>query len=124
MLYPLLNLLCHIVHVALILFVALGWLFAPWQAAHLALVVAMLGCWFILGRWLGAGYCPITDAHWRIKATLGPGRPEGSYILYVLARLGWVFNPATLDRNVGLAALGIALLSVAVNVPRVAGLLR
>ncbi|MGA8514594.1 MAG: DUF2784 family protein [Burkholderiaceae bacterium] len=124
MLYFALNLLCHVVHVALILFVLLGWLFAPLQAAHLALVLGMLGCWFILGRWLGAGYCPITDAHWRIKAALGPGRPPSSYIHYLLARLGWAVNPAKLDRNVGLAAIGIALLSVAVNVPRLLGWLR
>jgi Protein of Unknown function (DUF2784) len=121
-LYLVLNVLCHGVHLAFIAFVALGWAFAPLQAAHLALVLGMLGCWFLLGRWLGPGYCPITDVHWRIKAALGPGRPQGSYIHYVLAKLGWQLNPAKLDKVLGLGAIGIALLSVLVNVPRWVGL--
>ncbi len=78
MLYILLNVLCHAVHLAFILFMLLGWMFAPLQAAHLATVLGMLGCWFVLGRWLGAGYCPITDLHWRIKAALGVWAAEAS----------------------------------------------
>jgi Protein of Unknown function (DUF2784) len=120
-LYLVLNLLCHIVHVVFILFMLLGWMFAPLQAAHLGLVLGMLGCWFLLGRWLGAGYCPITDVHWRIKAALGAGRPQTSYTHYVLAKLGWVLNPDKLDQNVGLGAIGIALVSLAVNLPRWVG---
>jgi Protein of Unknown function (DUF2784) len=120
-LYLALNLLCHVVHLAFILFMLLGWLFAPLQAAHLGLVLGMLGSWFILGRWLGAGYCPITDLHWRIKAALGPGRPHTSYIHYVLTTLRWTLNPDKLDQTVGLGAMGIALLSVAVNVLRWVG---
>jgi Protein of Unknown function (DUF2784) len=120
-LYIALNLLCHVVHLAFILFMALGWMFAPLQATHLALVLGMLGCWFVLGRWLGPGYCPITDLHWRIKAALGPGRPQGSYIYYVLTRLGLALNPVKLDQTVGIISIGIALLSVAVNVLRWVG---
>jgi hypothetical protein len=121
-LYIVLNLLCHIVHLAFILFMVIGWMFAPLQAAHLGLVLGMLGCWFVLGRWLGPGYCPITDLHWRIKAALGPGRPQGSYIHFVLAKLGWALNPAKLDQTVGITAIGIALLSALVNMPRLLGL--
>jgi Protein of Unknown function (DUF2784) len=120
-LYIALNLLCHVVHLAFILFMVLGWMFAPLQAAHLVLVLGMLGSWFVLGRWLGAGYCPITDLHWRIKAALGPGRPLTSYIHYVVTKLGWNANPVKLDQIVGVIAIGIALLSVAVNVPRLVG---
>ncbi len=120
-LYFVLNVLCHGVHLAFIGFTVLGWMFAPLQAAHLALVLGMLGCWFVLGRWLGPGYCPITDVHWRIKAALGPGRPPYSYIHFVLAQLGWTLNPAKLDQVLGLGAIGIALLSVVVNVPRLVG---
>jgi Protein of Unknown function (DUF2784) len=114
-LYRLLNVFCHVVHLGFILFMVVGWLFVPLQVAHLALVLGMLGCWFILGRWLGPGYCPITDAHWRIKAALGPGRPANSYIHFVLTQLGLQLQPARLDRAVGLCAMVIALLSVAVN---------
>jgi Protein of Unknown function (DUF2784) len=121
-LYIVLNLLCHVVHLAFILFMVIGWMFAPLQAAHLGLVLGMLGCWFVLGRWLGPGYCPITDLHWRIKAALGPGRPQGSYIHFVLAKLGWALNPAKLDQTVGITAIGIALLSALVNMPRLLGL--
>jgi Protein of Unknown function (DUF2784) len=119
MLYLVLNILCHVVHIGFILFMVVGWLFAPLQMAHLGLVLGMLGCWFILGRWLGAGYCPITDAHWRIKAALGPGRPANSYIYFVLTQLGLRLNPAKLDHAVGLCAMGIALLSVVVNALRI-----
>ena len=119
MLYILLNVLCHGVHLAFIGFMVLGWMWVPLQAAHLALVLGMLGCWFILGRWLGPGYCPITDLHWRIKAALGPGRPPHSYIHFVLTQLGMALNPAKLDHAVAISALGIALLSLAVNLPRI-----
>jgi hypothetical protein len=37
-------------------------------------------------------------------------------ILFVV--LGWTLNPDKLDHTLGLAASGIALLSLAVNVPR------
>jgi Protein of Unknown function (DUF2784) len=117
--YIFLNLLCHAVHLAFILFAVIGWLFVPLQALHLGLVLGMLGCWFVLGRWLGAGYCPITDLHWRIKAALGTGRPQGSYIYFVLSQLGLKSDPAKLDRTVGIAAIGIALMSVAVNLLRI-----
>jgi hypothetical protein len=123
MVYVALNLLCHMVHLAFIAFTVLGWLFAPWQVAHLALVLGMLGCWFVLGRWLGAGYCPITDLHWRIKAAIGPGRPQGSYIHYTLAKLGWAVDPRKLDRVLGCGAIAIALASALVNLPRLLNML-
>jgi Protein of Unknown function (DUF2784) len=122
-LYTALNWLCHAVHLAFILFMVTGWMLVPLQAAHLVLVLGMLGSWFVLGRWLGAGYCPITDLHWRIKAALGQGRPADSYIYFVLTQLGLKLNPAKLDQTVAFCAFGIAALSVAVNVPRLLGLL-
>lgn len=58
-----------------------------WRLFHLAWIIMTLGSWYILGVWMGAGYCPVTDLHWTIKESLGGGRPMCDYIYYCLAKL-------------------------------------
>jgi hypothetical protein len=105
--------------VALITFVMIGWLFPQLRAAHLVLIFLTLGSWFILGRWLGAGYCPITDWHWTIKDALGQGRPQGTYIHLGLQNLtGRKLNSAAVDKVVLISTMLIAGLSLIVNLSR------
>ncbi len=116
MLYLLLNGLFHFFHVVLITFVMFGWLFPQLRLAHLVLVFLTLGSWFILGRWLGSGYCPITDWHWKIKDALGEGRPQGSYIHLVMQKITRQnFNSEAVDKVVLIGTLLLAGLSLIVS---------
>lgn len=116
MLYIFLNGLFHFFHVALVTFVLIGWLFPQFRVAHLVLTFLTLGSWFILGRWLGPGYCPITDWHWKIKDALGEGRPKGTYIHLVLQNItGHNLNSDAVDKMVLLGTILIAGLSLIVN---------
>ena len=114
-LYKCINALCHLLHLLLIVFVMIGWLFPSFRMAHLIVVFLTLGSWFILGHWYGTGYCPITDWHWKIKDALGEGRSEGSYIHRVLElTLRRKMDSASVDNVVLVGTLCIALLSLIV----------
>ena len=115
--YLLGNALLHALHLAIILFVMTGWLFSALRPYHLALIVLMLGCWFILGRWLGAGYCPVTDWQWKLKAHYGYGKPDASYIRYVLQKVtGHELNPVTVDKSVLICTVIITGISLCLNI--------
>jgi len=117
MLYLFLNGLFHLFHIVLITFVTFGWLFPQLRVAHLALIFLTLGSWFLLGRWLGFGYCPITDWHWKIKDAHGAGRPKGTYIHLVLQKLtGRQLNSDAVDKMVLNGTMVITGLSLIVNV--------
>lgn len=117
MAYRCLNALFHVLHIAIILFVMLGWLVPQWLMMHLVLTMLTLGSWFILGHWFGHGYCPVSSWHWRLKGALGDGRPEGTYIHLLLQRLsGRALQSAAVDRFVVVVTLLIAGISIALNV--------
>jgi hypothetical protein len=116
-LYPLLNGFFHLFHVVLITFVIVGWMFPATRTAHLILVLLTLGSWFVLGIWMGMGYCPITEWHWKIKDALGEGRPGMSYVQFVLQKLlRRSLNAMAIDRAVTMLTVLLALASVAVNI--------
>lgn len=84
---------------------------------HLVLILLTLGSWFILGIWFGAGYCPISDWHWKIKAALGEGKPNGTYIHQLLQNItkrAW--NAALVDKVVLITTLAITAISLTLNV--------
>ena len=120
--YYLLNGLFHVFHIAIIIFAITGWMFPPLRMAHLALMLATLGSWFILGHWLGSGYCPVSDWHWKIKAALGEGRPRGTYIHLLLQRIsGKELDSASVDKMVVIVTFVLAGISVALNVATLKG---
>jgi hypothetical protein len=115
-LYAVLNALFHVVHVAIIGFVAIGWIFPRLLPAHLALALATLASWFILGRWLGRGYCPVSDWHWRIKGKLGAGRPQGTYIHQLLQNLcGAKLDSERVDKAVVFCTVLVTAISLVLN---------
>lgn len=112
-LYPFLNVVFHGVHISIILFVLLGWALPSLRQLHLALLGLTLGSWFILGQWLGIGYCPISDMHWKLKESFGEGRPEGTYIHYVLQKLtGKTLSSPRVDKMTTRVTLSLAALSL------------
>ncbi len=115
MAYRLLNALFHALHFAVIVFTALGWMVPSLRSAHLVFILLTLGSWYVLGLWLGIGYCPITDWHWRIKEALGEGRPAGTYIHWIASRLGLHWSASAVDRSVLIITLSATAISAALN---------
>jgi len=116
MLYRIVNALFHVIHLAIIFFVMFAWLFPALRLAHLVLILLTLGSWFILGRWFGRGYCPVSDWHWKAKAALGEQRPGGTYIHTVLQQLsGRDLNAGTVDKVVVMVTFALAAISLALN---------
>jgi len=114
--YPLLNAFFHLLHISIICFALLGWIFPQSRQAHFVFMLAMLGSWFILGKWMGEGYCPITDWHWKIKDAFGEGRPEGPYIHFLATRLsGLKLSSQKVDRIVVAVTFLITAISAALN---------
>lgn len=121
MLYWLLNGLFHFFHIVIVIFLMTGWMFPQLRLAHLVLILLTLGSWFILGRWLGSGYCPVSDWHWKIKEALGGGRPSGTYIHLLLQRItGKKLDSSAVDRAVVRWTLVLAAISIVVNIASLA----
>jgi Protein of Unknown function (DUF2784) len=116
-LYFVLNPLFHVVHIAIISFVLLGWLIPEARFAHLVLSLLTLGSWFVLGRWMGEGYCPISDWHWKIKGSLGEGRPAVTYITFLLRKVtGIHLNSDRVNQIVVYITVAITMISLTLNV--------
>ncbi|WPB58476.1 DUF2784 family protein [Xylophilus sp. GOD-11R] len=115
--YALLNGLLHAIHLGVIAFAVWGWVSPALRPAHLALMLLILGSWFVLGRWWGIGYCPLSDWHSKLKAAAGGGRPAGSYIHQVLTTLlRRTVDATAVDRLTLYGTLALTALSIALNV--------
>ncbi|MFC1885156.1 DUF2784 family protein [Thermodesulfobacteriota bacterium] len=107
----LLNVLLHILHIAIIVFSLFGWIFEPTRKANLYLLLLVLFSWFGLGLFFGFGYCLVTDIQWKIMGRLGRKPESGSYIKYLADRItGLNLNEAIMEKTT--AALFFTLLTV------------
>ena len=77
-----LDILLSILHLSLVGFNLLGWIWRRTRRAHLATILLTAASWFILGIWYGIGYCPITDWQWQVKRQLGESNLPASFIKY------------------------------------------
>ncbi|MEI6950160.1 DUF2784 domain-containing protein [Paraflavisolibacter sp. H34] len=110
------DVLLTIVHLVLIGFNLLGWIWPATRRAHLALVTATAASWFLLGLWFGLGYCPITDWQWQVKEQLGERPLPNSFITYMAHRLtGREFSPALIDTVTLACFVAAVLLSLYFN---------
>jgi len=80
------NYFFHVVHVALILFVAFGWIFPAARPLHLVFVCLIFLSWFGLGLFYGIGYCPVTSYHWKLRQSLDLPIKD-TYIKYFLDKV-------------------------------------
>lgn len=76
------DLLFTLLHLIIIGFNLLGWIWASTRRLHFIFVLLTASSWFILGIWYGIGYCPITDWQWQIKEKLGETNLPNSFIKY------------------------------------------
>lgn len=80
--YKLWDILFTFLHLAIIRFNLLGWIWPFTRKLHLMVVGTTLASWLILGIWYGLGYCPLTDWHWQVKKRLGEQNLPNSFIKY------------------------------------------
>jgi len=87
-----------VLHISLILFFILGWIYKRTRKVHYLLVIIITISWFVLGLFYGFGYCFLTDIHWRVKMLLNEENLPISFIKYVLDKMtGKDFNEVWVD---------------------------
>ncbi|WP_285056560.1 DUF2784 domain-containing protein [Pedobacter ginsengisoli] len=82
-----LDYLFTLLHLIIIGFNLLGWIWRSTRKLHLIFVLLTAASWLLLGIWYGIGYCPITDWQWQIKETLGETNLPNSFIKYFVDKL-------------------------------------
>jgi len=85
--YHLLDYVFFSLHLLIIGFNLVGWLWKKTLRLHLIVILATAASWLILGIWYGMGYCFLTDWHWDIKAKLGQGNLPSSFITYFVKHI-------------------------------------
>ncbi len=76
------DLFFTLLHLAIIGFNLLGWIWKRTRRAHLYSILITAGSWLLLGIWYGLGYCPVTDWQWRVKRLRGETNLPDSFIKY------------------------------------------
>ncbi len=110
------DVLLTLLHVIIILFNLFGWIFPATRKAHFICVVITLFCWFVLGIWLGWGYCPITDWQWHVKEKLGETNLPASFITYYANKItGMHFSDSVSNIFTLILFFSAAVISVYVN---------
>jgi len=112
-LYQALDVFFILLHLAIIGFNLLGWIWKSTLRWHLLSIVLTASSWFLLGIWYGMGYCPITDWHWQIKRNLGAVDLPGSFITW-LSQQVWSgsVDPLLIDWMTGIGFGLAAILSL------------
>ncbi|MGH7441432.1 MAG: DUF2784 family protein [bacterium] len=109
--YQALNLLCHALHLALIAFLALGWMAPVLRPYHLGLIA------LTLASWLSFGYCPLTEAQWWIRKKLGLKGSSGPYVPFFIQKFRREpVNSQKIDKVATNLGGLIGVLSLALNV--------
>ncbi|MGK6349971.1 DUF2784 domain-containing protein [Parapedobacter sp. DT-150] len=115
----LLDVFFSLLHLVIIGFNLLGWIWPSTRRLHLYSVLLTAASWLLLGIWFGIGYCPITDWQWQVKAELGEENLPNSFIKYQADHLtGADISASTIDMVTAVSFAAVALLSVYLNIIR------
>jgi Protein of Unknown function (DUF2784). len=86
-----------LLHVLIIGFNLIGWIWLATRRWHLYCVLLTAASWLLLGIWYGIGYCPLTEWQWQVKTQLGETGLPNSFIKYQVDKLtgldtnsGWI----------------------------------
>ena len=103
-------------HLLIIGFNLLGWIWPATRRLHLICILLTAGSWLLLGIWFGIGYCPITDWQWQVKEKLGEQNLPSSFIKYYADKISGQSISASLVNFLTAFFFGAAaLLSLYVN---------
>jgi len=95
---PILDSFYTLLHLLIIGFNLLGWIWPATRRWHVYGVLLTAASWLVLGIWYGIGYCPITDWQWDVKTRLGERDLPNSFIKYQVDKLtGIDSNPRWID---------------------------
>lgn len=84
--------------------------------ANLILIAATLASWYILGKWLGRGYCPVTAWHWKIRRKMGASIPDSYIKLVIDAVTGKEVSASYVNALTLIATLASGITSVVLNI--------
>ncbi len=111
-----LDILLSIVHLAIVGFNLLGWMYKKTTKAHFISIVLTASSWFLLGIWFGMGYCPFTDWQWQVKEKLGERNLPSNFIEYFAEKFtGIDFDARFVNNMIAISFVIVALLSIYVN---------
>lgn len=111
-----LDIFFTLIHLIIIGFNLLGWIWPKTRRAHLIVVAATAFCWVILGIWYGWGFCPVTEWQWQIKTRLGEHHLPDSFIKYYADKIsGKDINSSLIDLVTAISFGLAALLSIYFN---------
>jgi len=114
--YTIYDWLFTVLHLVIIGFNLLGWIWKETRKLHFIFVLLTAGSWLILGIWFGLGYCPITDWQWEIKEKLGETNLPNSFIKYFADKItGNDISSNTIDVITALCFGTAVFLSVYLN---------
>ena len=85
--YLILDYFLTLLHLLIVGFNLLGWIWPATRRAHFIVVVVTASCWLLLGIWYGIGYCPLTDWQWQLKEHLGEQGLPNSFIKYMVDKV-------------------------------------
>src|SRR5687768_18439227 len=115
----LLDILLTLVHLILIGFNLLGWIWAKTRKLHLICILLTAFSWLVLGIWFGMGYCPVTDWQWQVKRKLGETDLPASFIKYFADKITGMDFSASLVNTVTVVVFAVAaVLSIYFNFVR------
>lgn len=116
MFYQFLDYFFTLLHIIIIGFNLLGWIWPATRKLHCIVVGLTLGCWLILGIWYGLGYCPITDWQWQIKEKLGEHNLPNSFIKYYADKISGRDIPSLfIDTMTGVSFALAIIITIYVN---------
>ncbi|WP_411275209.1 DUF2784 domain-containing protein [Daejeonella sp.] len=113
-----LDFLLTFMHLLIIGFNLLGWIWRSTRKTHFYLVIATIFSWIILGFWFGFGYCPLTDWQWQIKEKLGERDLPNSFIKYFADKLtGMDISPNLIDTVTAVSFGLVIIVSFIIRLP-------
>ncbi|MBK1440183.1 DUF2784 domain-containing protein [Parapedobacter sp. ISTM3] len=106
-----------LLHVLIIGFNLLGWIWPSTRRLHLYAVLITAASWLLLGIWYGIGYCPITDWQWQVKTKLGENNLPDSFIKYQVDTFtGTSIDAGLVDSVTAISFAVVSVLSVYLNI--------
>ena len=105
-----LDILLFWLHVIIILFNLLGWIWVKTRKLHLIVVIITLFSWLVLGIKYGMGYCFLTDWHWDVKYKLGETNLPASFVKYFFDKYTSFELSAQVVDWITIGSFGVAIL--------------
>ena len=104
-------------HLLIIGFNLLGWIWPVTRRLHLWCVLLTAASWLGLGIWFGIGYCPLTDWQWQVKSKLGETDLPNSFIKYWVDKVAGIdADPVLIDVITAIAFAIVFLLAIYHNI--------